>query len=250
MNAVYLAVYSMQYTALAVQLQYVSVVDGIRRRLQLVNDRIFEEVNRRRFRGLLKLGHLPPVDLPELQRVASIPPVDIHCLSDLHWSLCSIIHRTNSVFSWQLLAHVVTLLLHTIIAPYSLFTAMSLYTQGHLTDRYLGHLFMQAVWAVKHWVQLLLLVWPCSAATQEANRTASIVCKLLNKEMSPETRKQLETLVLQLFHHNAEFSVFGLFTLHFPILTSIAGAVTTYLVILIQFQNADSNDNSDTPSNT
>ncbi|KAG8272764.1 hypothetical protein J6590_035072 [Homalodisca vitripennis] len=64
MNAVYLAVYSMQYTALAVQLQYVSVVDGIRRRLQLVNDRIFEEVNRRRFRGLLKLGHLPPVDLP------------------------------------------------------------------------------------------------------------------------------------------------------------------------------------------
>ncbi|KAG8272763.1 hypothetical protein J6590_035071 [Homalodisca vitripennis] len=112
-------------------------------------------------------SHVSPHLFIELQRVASIPPVDIHCLSDLHWSLCSIIHRTNSVFSWQLLAHVVTLLLHTIIAPYSLFTAMSLYTQGHLTDRYLGHLFMQAVWAVKHWVQLLLLVWPCSAATQE-----------------------------------------------------------------------------------
>lgn len=32
---------------------------------------------------------------------------------------------------------------------------------------------------------------------------------------------QLETFVLQLLHHKAEFSVFGLFPLHSPILTSV-----------------------------
>jgi len=54
-----------------------------------------------------------------------------------------------------------------------------------------------------------------------------------------EGRKQLEIFSLQLLHRPLEFSACGLFTLDRTLITSIAGAVTTYLVILLQFQKED-----------
>ncbi|XP_046680517.1 putative gustatory receptor 28b [Homalodisca vitripennis] len=63
-----------------------------------------------------------------------------------------------------------------------------------------------------------------------------MICKLINKDLDPSFRKQLEGFLLQLPHHNARFSARGFFQIHNETLTSMAGAVTTYLVILIQFQ--------------
>ncbi|XP_046681352.1 putative gustatory receptor 28b [Homalodisca vitripennis] len=69
-----------------------------------------------------------------------------------------------------------------------------------------------------------------------ADNTAVMICKLINKDLDPSLRKQLEGFLLQLPHHNARFSARGFFQIHNETLTSMAGAVTTYLVILIQFQ--------------
>ncbi|XP_054283549.1 gustatory receptor for sugar taste 43a-like [Macrosteles quadrilineatus] len=160
-------------------------------------------------------------------------------LSDLHWTLCGIIHKTNSIFSWPLLAHMFSLFLHIIIAPYFLFFSVNLYSKEHVSEKSITFLLHQCAWVIAHSLNLIFLMIPCTNASQEAQKTAPMICRHLNREMRPETQKQLETFVLQLLHYKAEFTVFGLFPLHCPILTSIAGAVTTYLVILIQFQNAD-----------
>ncbi|KAJ9583546.1 hypothetical protein L9F63_022109, partial [Diploptera punctata] len=47
---------------------------------------------------------------------------------------------------------------------------------------------------------------------------------------------QLELFSLQLLHQKIQFTACGFFPLDFTLLYSIVGAVTTYLVILVQFQ--------------
>jgi len=102
----------------------------------------------------------------------------------------------------------------------------------------------------------------------KAKKTAVLVSQLLSANYDKkEDRKQLEIFSLQILHRPLEFSACGLFTLDRALVTSvrsrlvfqfpdpernewinrkkdninfqIAGAVTTYLVILLQFQKDD-----------
>ncbi|XP_069677283.1 putative gustatory receptor 28b [Periplaneta americana] len=74
------------------------------------------------------------------------------------------------------------------------------------------------------------------AEITQANRTAVLVHKLLSKTKDPEVREELQLFSLQLLHRKVQFTACGFFPLDFTLLYSIVGAVTTYLVILIQFQ--------------
>lgn len=67
MSPAYLAVFTLHYTVLAVQLKFLSVVDGIHCRFSLLNQKISEEVTRHRFKGLNKLNMFAvPPDVEEL----------------------------------------------------------------------------------------------------------------------------------------------------------------------------------------
>ncbi|XP_021930650.1 putative gustatory receptor 28a isoform X3 [Zootermopsis nevadensis] len=106
-----------------------------------------------------------------------------------------------------------------------------------------------------------------------ANRTAAIVHKLISNTSDIEVKEELkifslkllhrkvqftacgffpldftllhslEVFSLQLLHRKVHFTACGIFPLDFTLLYSIFGAVTTYLVILIQFQLSIEHDN-------
>ncbi|XP_021920102.1 putative gustatory receptor 28a isoform X3 [Zootermopsis nevadensis] len=80
------------------------------------------------------------------------------------------------------------------------------------------------------------IVWACASTAREANRTAVLVHKLLSKTRDPGVKEELQLFSLQLLHRKVQFTACGFFPLDFTLLYSIIGAVTTYLVILIQFQ--------------
>ncbi|KAJ8931828.1 hypothetical protein NQ314_015224, partial [Rhamnusium bicolor] len=46
----------------------------------------------------------------------------------------------------------------------------------------------------------------------------------------------LNSVTLQIYHQKIEFSVFGAFQLDGNLIYSILGSLTTYLVILLQFE--------------
>uniref|UniRef100_A0A6P7FR15 Gustatory receptor n=1 Tax=Diabrotica virgifera virgifera TaxID=50390 RepID=A0A6P7FR15_DIAVI len=68
-------------------------------------------------------------------------------------------------------------------------------------------------------------------------KTANLICELLTYEAEEEVKKALTILSLQLSYCKLNFSSCGFFKINRSLLTSIAGAVTTYLVILFQFNN-------------
>ncbi|XP_046681299.1 gustatory and pheromone receptor 32a-like [Homalodisca vitripennis] len=98
----------------------------------------------------------------------------------------------------------------------------------------------EGAWILLHICYVILLLNSSTVVTNQADETGQTICKLINKDLDPNLRKQLEGFLLQLPHHNARFSTRGYFPLNNETLTAMAGAVTTYLVILIQFQTEPS----------
>ncbi|KAL0130426.1 hypothetical protein PUN28_002241 [Cardiocondyla obscurior] len=153
-------------------------------------------------------------------------------LMTVHSSLCDTVMLINAAYGIIVLVIAITCLIHLIITPYFLIMEI---------DRRRDKTFLtaQGLWCVFHVWRLLIIVQPTYAATTQAKKTAVLVSQLLSTSRDKEGRKQLEIFSLQLLHRPLEFSACGLFTLDRTLVTSIAGAVTTYLVILIQFQKDD-----------
>nr|CAD7576560.1 unnamed protein product [Timema californicum] len=70
----------------------------------------------------------------------------------------------------------------------------------------------------------------------KANKTGSLVSSVRLHVRSPELDEEIELFLLQLLHRKVKFTAYDFFPLDFTLVYSFVGAVTTYLVILIQFQ--------------
>nr|XP_033337492.1 gustatory receptor for sugar taste 43a-like isoform X1 [Megalopta genalis]XP_033337493.1 gustatory receptor for sugar taste 43a-like isoform X1 [Megalopta genalis] len=150
----------------------------------------------------------------------------------IHSLLCDTVSLINNTFGVVILAVTTTCLLHLVITPYFLIL------QAGEEHEWI-FLAVQGMWCIFHVTRMLIIVQPSYSTVAEAKKTAVLVSQLLSSSFDASTRHQLEIFSLQLLHRPLEFSVCGLFSLDRTLITSITGAVTTYLVILIQFQNAD-----------
>ncbi|XP_046685108.1 gustatory receptor 68a-like [Homalodisca vitripennis] len=126
-------------------------------------------------------------------------------LMNTYWMLCDAVHQANDFYCDQLMAVMFSLFVQVTIKSYFFFL--------HVRAGYMFGMTMDAVW---------VLVLICYA--------------ILVANSSTDITNSLEGFLLQLPHHNARFSARGFFQIHNETLTSMGGAVTTYLVILIQFQ--------------
>ncbi|XP_053997934.1 gustatory receptor for sugar taste 43a-like [Hylaeus anthracinus] len=153
-------------------------------------------------------------------------------LITVHSSLCDAVSLINSAYGVVILAVTVTCLLHLVITPYFLILQVD---ENHEWI----YLLVQCMWCIFHVTRMLIIVQPSYSTVAEGKKTAVLVSRLLSSSFEVDSRQQLEIFSLQLLHRPLEFSACGLFSLDRTLITSIAGVVTTYLVILIQFKNAD-----------
>ncbi|KAK2585409.1 hypothetical protein KPH14_010080 [Odynerus spinipes] len=153
-------------------------------------------------------------------------------LVTVHSSLCDTVSSINNAFGLVMLAITLTCLLHLVITPYFLILEVS-------GGRQWLFLIVQTLWCILHVTRMLIIIQPAYFACVQAKNTAVIVSQLLSSSTNEECRKHLEVFSLQLLHQPLDFTACGLFSFDRTLITSIAGAVTTYLVILIQFQKED-----------
>lgn len=83
--------------------------------------------------------------------------------------------------------------------------------------------------------KLVAITASCHGATQRANHTAVLLHRiLLVRPLYPEVKAELQMFSQQLLHRKLQFSPCGMFALDLTLLFSLAGAVTTYLIVLLQ----------------
>ncbi|KAG8308163.1 gustatory receptor [Homalodisca vitripennis] len=153
-------------------------------------------------------------------------------LMNTYWMLCDAVHQANGFYCDQLMAVTFSSFLHITVTSYYFFLLLKIGTLFFTTT--------EVAWILLNICYVVLLLTSSTDVTNKADETGQTICKFINKNMDPELRNQLEGFLLQLPHHNARFSARGYFPLNNETLTAMAGAVTTYLVILIQFQTAPS----------
>jgi hypothetical protein len=76
----------------------------------------------------------------------------------------------------------------------------------------------------------------CSATSQEANRSVTLLQKLLLlPELHPTTAAEIQFFLEQVRDRTPKFTACDFFTINYSLLGSTVGAIATYLVILVQF---------------
>ncbi|XP_014280100.1 gustatory receptor for sugar taste 43a isoform X1 [Halyomorpha halys] len=150
---------------------------------------------------------------------------------DLHWDICEAIAYFNASFKTQLQLQFLALFIKLIDCPYFIFLTLSY----GLNFQYI---VSSLIYTLLQIAQILAIVSPCSAATKAGNDTSFILCKHLHSGIPMAMKKNIKSFLTLLEVHRTDFHC-GIFTLNESVVSAIIGSVTTYLVILIQFQDED-----------
>ncbi|XP_028135339.2 gustatory receptor for sugar taste 43a-like [Diabrotica virgifera virgifera] len=133
----------------------------------------------------------------------------------------------NNYFGAKLLILLFGASLYLLITPYDLYIEI-------LNQQY-RFIFLQVLWMIGHLWRLLLLIEPCNSVAHEVQKMSFIVCKMLSHKSDIKFNEKLQVLLLMLHHCPIKFTSCNMVSIDRNLLTSIAGGVTTYLVILFQF---------------
>ncbi|XP_017474702.1 PREDICTED: putative gustatory receptor 2a [Rhagoletis zephyria] len=92
-----------------------------------------------------------------------------------------------------------------------------------------------AVWSAPHLFNVLMLALLCERTVQKTTTIALGLHRIETNIWNDNHNTVIEQFSLQLLHQKLAFSAAGFFDINCTLLYTIAGATTTYLIILIQF---------------
>ena len=158
-----------------------------------------------------------------------------HALTIIWDLLCDISSSVNSIYGLQILLCIVSAFIEiTTGLSYSIIGLK----ENVLTNE---ELYLKVVtpiiWSLKQFLLLFWIAASCSAACEEANHSVTLLLKLLLlPELHPATAVEIQLFLQQVRDRKPKFTAWDFFTLNYSLLGSTAGAVVTYLVILVQMQ--------------
>ncbi|XP_075222692.1 uncharacterized protein LOC142325166 [Lycorma delicatula] len=160
----------------------------------------------------------------------------IKIIRETHRFLYSLHGDINSFYSLQLLCSVSSSIISIISVLYcfALFSisGLNLYYQ-HFWINIINTVFV----ASYNFIKLLIIVYVCTSTSDEVSSTSGLVHCILNEESIPAgVHNELHLFSNQLMHQKIVFTACGFFNLDFTLISVVIGAVSTYMVILIQFQ--------------
>ncbi|KAJ3650966.1 hypothetical protein Zmor_017038 [Zophobas morio] len=225
--------YVAYFSLFVVELVYWHLVHSITVRLAVLNKRLSEILNGHNLCQIDKKAHnIVDTLKPDSNKGKLIKSTSVEKFVDLmkaYENLTEAAKIVNDCYGLVMLIVLLGCLIHLLVTPYSLRT---------LTLEQSSPVFIvaQSIWMGIHIARLMLIIEPCHGCFQQLKETSAIVCKLRLSEKEKEYRKAIDFFLTFLAQCRIEFSAFGLTALGRNLLPPIAGAVTTYLVILFQFQ--------------
>lgn len=181
--------------------------------------------------GQLMTNHCVP-DIEYTRSETSASKFNLNRLTRIYWLLHQTKTQANLFYGSQLFFVIFTSFLHSTLSLSN--SLVKIWQVVETKDLFAVE--MQVFWAFTHFSLIVFLVLPSHDLTAAANETAQIVCKLVNRDLSSELKEQMDSFLLQLLHHNTTITAMGFFPVRKHILVSIAGAVTTYLVVMVQYR--------------
>ncbi|XP_031629035.1 gustatory receptor for sugar taste 43a-like [Contarinia nasturtii] len=158
----------------------------------------------------------------------------INQFADIHELLGKAMVNVSSEFGVTILLLLVSCMLHLVVTGYFFFLEV-------FGNRDTFYTTVQVFWLIFHALRLILIIEPCHFVAAEAGRTMKIVCDLLRMKGEHYALKKFWCQLMA--DNNTFFSACGMCRIDRPLLTTLFGAIATYLVILLQFNRANEEQN-------
>ncbi|XP_063926334.1 gustatory receptor for sugar taste 43a-like [Zophobas morio] len=119
-------------------------------------------------------------------------------------------------------------LIHLLVTAYAIRSLVA----SNGSDMYV---VAQCVWMVVHIMRLVLIIEPCHGCLMQWKKALALICKVRISDPEDSIKKSMDFFLGFLSQCKIEFTAFGLATIDRGLMLGIAGTVTTYLVILLEF---------------
>jgi hypothetical protein len=158
--------------------------------------------------------------------------------------LCDAAEQILSVYQIQFLINLIQILVETSACFCGTFKYVTKLLTCQLNNPSQWNILsMILIWGTVNLAKLTAITASCQGATEKANHTAVLVHRLLLlRPLHPEVKAELQMFSQQMLHRKLQFIVCGLFPIDCTLLYSMAGAVTTYFIILLQHSGKNIDD--------
>ncbi|XP_033609517.1 gustatory receptor for bitter taste 93a [Cryptotermes secundus] len=95
------------------------------------------------------------------------------------------------------------------------------------------------IWCIGYGCRLILISLVPSITVAQAKKSRMLVERLNSRHLDDASKEEISIFISHLSSRNISFSVCGFFKLNIPFLRSIAVAIVTYVIFLMQFTLPD-----------
>ncbi|KAK0179775.1 hypothetical protein PV327_005494 [Microctonus hyperodae] len=160
--------------------------------------------------------------------LSGTPIINVKIIEHLHNDMMVIAENLNTIFSWSMMFWLGNLCLHSVSDIYFVMAWISA-----------EHIYWKLIRCLLAWIflfisQIILLCYACHYTSSQANCINYIIFRWKRQQYMRNKNMEIETS-FHLLNRQLHFCAAGCFNINLPLLRSIAASLTTYLVILLQF---------------
>ncbi|KAL7742116.1 hypothetical protein ACLKA6_018360 [Drosophila palustris] len=163
---------------------------------------------------------------------------------EIHHLICEAAATANKYFTYQLLTIISIAFLIIVFDAYYVLETLLGKSKRESKFKAVEFVTFFSCQMILYLIAIISIVEGSNRAIKKSEKTGGIVHSLLNRTKSAEVREKLQQFSMQLMHLKINFTAAGLFNIDRTLYFTISGALTTYLIILLQFtSNSPSNEN-------
>ncbi|XP_062142081.1 putative gustatory receptor 28b isoform X6 [Drosophila sulfurigaster albostrigata] len=199
----------------------------------------------RSLKAVQKQRSLQCLDSFSMYTIVTKDPAEIIQESmEIHHLICEAAATANKYFTYQLLTIISIAFLIIVFDAYYVLETLLGKSKRESKFKTVEFVTFFSCQMILYLIAIISIVEGSNRAIKKSEKTGGIVHSLLNKTKSVEVREKLQQFSMQLMHLKINFTAAGLFNIDRTLYFTISGALTTYLIILLQFtSNSPNNDN-------
>ncbi|SPP82003.1 blast:Putative gustatory receptor 28b [Drosophila guanche] len=169
---------------------------------------------------------------------------------EIHHLICEAAATANKYFTYQLLTIISIAFLIIVFDAYYVLETLLGKSKRESKFKTVEFVTFFSCQMILYLIAIISIVEGSNRAIKKSEKTGGIVHSLMNKTKCPEVKEKLQQFSMQLMHLKINFTAAGLFNIDRTLYFTISGALTTYLIILLQFtSNSPSNGNGNANGN-
>ncbi|XP_015180251.1 PREDICTED: uncharacterized protein LOC107068422 [Polistes dominula] len=167
---------------------------------------------------------------------------DIWISMHIHLELSRICNNLNTIFEIPMLLEMISFFISGIALIGELYATL---TNSDPLDDKIGIVLNLLIWNSFYFMKLYVINYTCEIVKVEANRTQILTQKVMDY-LCLKIRAEVFQFISEINYKRVNFSAFGFYEYGYTFIHQFCGAITTYLIILLQVETTPNNFNNTT----